>query len=198
MTADHGTRTGSPGKLPPPLRTAGFTEDDHGLTVASVDFKSLYIAERSRLHRYLRLSGASPHEADDAVQTAFAQAWVNRAKLTVNPRAWLYKAAYGAFLRGPVRVQQRETSAGDTMPERAEPLDSGEVAIFNEFAQEVQAAVANLPAKQNRIMSLTLVGFSPSEIAQQLDCDPAAVRQNLHRARRTLAQKLRVAQRRDS
>ena len=60
--------------------------------VADVSFEAVYRAERSKLIRYLMSMGVGQHQADDAVQAAFARAYGCWDQIRA-PRAWLYKVA---------------------------------------------------------------------------------------------------------
>lgn len=192
----HGNAAGhvapDPSKpVPAPHRRRGFTAWDRSAKVTNVSFESVYVAERSNLVRYLMTMGADQHQADDAVQAAFALAYP-RWDAIRQPRAWLYKVALRECYRADTR--RREMPAG-SLPETAEPLDSGDIAVLNEEEEMVRAAVAALPGRQRQVMALTLAGFTPAEIAQELGCDPAAVRQNQVRARDNLARQLGIERR---
>ena len=54
------------------------------------------------------------------------------------------------------------------------------------------AALAALPPKQREVMAWCIDGYSPAEIAGELGADPAAVRQNLAKARKNLKQMLGI------
>ena len=174
MDADRTVRAGAvraPGRFGP----EGFTGPGPGVSVAGVGFEDVYKAERSRLVRFVMSLGADQHEADDAVQEAFAlayQAW----DTIREPRAWLHTVAMRQYYRADART--RETPAGDRLPDRAEPLNSGDIAVFNELGQQVRSAIAALPVRQRQVMALALAGFTAAQIAQRLGCDQAAVRQN--------------------
>lgn len=193
MTIKPVTRPRLP-QVPQPQSPAGFTEHDLAVRVSDVDFEDVYMAERAKLARYLMTQGADQYEAAEAVQAAFTRAWKNWDRIE-NPRAWLYKAALGEYFRANVRVREREVPFSSEDRDPAEPLNSCDIAMLNEQEQAMQAAVAVLPAKQRRVMALTIAGFTSAEIAEQLDCDPAAVRQNLRRARCNLAKHLGLTRR---
>jgi RNA polymerase sigma factor (sigma-70 family) len=178
----------------PGLAGSGFTSRDSQAKVTNVSFEAVYRAERSRLIRYLMSMGADQHQADDAVQAAFARAYAGWETIR-QPRAWLYKVALRELYRAEARVRKREMPAGDALPEAAGPLDSGDIAVLNEEEEMVRAAVAALPGRQRQVMALTLAGFKPAEIARELGCDPAAVRQNQVRARDNLARQLGIDRR---
>ena len=55
------------------------------------------------------------------------------------------------------------------------------------------AAPASLPPKQREVMAWHIDGFRSAEIAATLHIDPAAVRQNLVKARRNLKKKLGIS-----
>jgi RNA polymerase sigma-70 factor (ECF subfamily) len=160
--------------------------------VMSLSFEAVYRAERSRLIRYLMSMFVGQHQADEAVQATFARAY-GRWDTIRRPRAWLYKVA----LRESYRTQasQREIPAGDALPDAAAAPDTVDLVVLNEEEELVRAALAALPGKQRQVMALTIAGFSPAEIAAELDCDPAAVRQNQVRARDKLAQQLGIDRR---
>lgn len=167
----------------------GFTRQDSHARVKDVEFEAVYRAERSRLMAYLMAEGADQHEAEEAVQAAFAHAYPVWEKIQ-QPRAWLYRVALREYYRADARVKTREIPASDSLPDRAEPLDSGDIVVLNEEGEMVRDALSTLPVRQRQVLTLTLAGFTPSEIANQLGCDPAAVRQNQVRARANLASRL--------
>jgi RNA polymerase sigma factor (sigma-70 family) len=163
--------------------------------VADVSFEAVYKAERSKLIRYLMSMGVGQHQADDAVQAAFARAYSCWDQIRA-PRAWLYKVA----LRESYRVHaagRREIPASDALPDKVSAPDTGDLVVLNEEEDRVRAALAALPGRQRQVMALTLAGFSPAEIAAELGCDPAAVRQNQVRARDNLARHLGTHRRRN-
>jgi RNA polymerase sigma-70 factor (ECF subfamily) len=68
------------------------------------------------------------------------------------------------------------------------------VVELRDEAQAVLAALADLPPKQRQVMAWSIDGFSPAEIASALGVDPAAVRQNLAKARKNLKQNLGITE----
>jgi RNA polymerase sigma factor (sigma-70 family) len=152
----------------------------------------VYREERSRLVRFVMSLGADQHEADDAVQEAFAHACRQWDSIR-EPRAWLHTAAMRQYYRADAR--SREDPAGDRLPDRAEPLDSGDIAVLNDLEARVRDAISALPARQRQVMALTLAGFTAAQIAQHLGSDQAAVRQNQVRGRDNLARQLGIDRR---
>jgi RNA polymerase sigma factor (sigma-70 family) len=158
-----------------------------GRTVAGMEFAACYRSEMAALVRHVMFHGASEQEAHDAAQSAFEQAY--RVWETIrSPRAWLRTVAVRAHLRSAVR---QETPA-ESLPDRVGELSAMVGAESREQERAVLAALAALPLKQRQVMAWTFDGFAPAEIAVALDTDPAAVRQNLAKARRNLKQLLGI------
>jgi RNA polymerase sigma factor (sigma-70 family) len=85
----------------------------------------------------------------------------------------------------------RETPV-DSVPDTSSPLSAASEAELHDEARVVLAALADLPPKQRQVMAWSIDGFSPAEIAGELDVDPATVRQNLAKARKNLKQLLGI------
>jgi DNA-directed RNA polymerase specialized sigma24 family protein len=90
----------------------GHAADDHrrksmtsrsGITVGGVDFDTCYRANRSALVRFVRLAGATDDEANDAVQTAFAQLLQVTYPIR-EPMGWLCRTALNDFRRSNLRA----------------------------------------------------------------------------------------------
>jgi RNA polymerase sigma factor (sigma-70 family) len=154
------------------------------MTNSDAEFTAVYRAEVAAVVRHVTLHGATAEEAWDAAQTAFAQAY--RAWATVrSPRAWLRVVAVRAYFRSAVP----ETPT-DTPPDRPDPASPALRVELGEQERMVLVALAGLPVKQRQVMAWTVDGYPPAEIAAVLEEDPAAVRQNLRRARQNLKQRL--------
>jgi RNA polymerase sigma-70 factor (ECF subfamily) len=162
------------------------------VVVSLAGFEDVYRAERSGLVRYLMTMGADQYQADDAVQAAFARAWSGW-DVIGHPRGWLYRVALHEYYQADRR--SREVPAGDELPDVPAPLDSGDIAVLNEEEEMVRAAVAALPGRQRQVMALLLAGFTTAQIAAELGCDQAAVRQSQVRARDALARRLGIDRR---
>ncbi|WKX69392.1 sigma-70 family RNA polymerase sigma factor [Streptomyces sp. XD-27] len=84
------------------------------------------------------------------------------------------------YLRQSPRLEEELTDEG---PDRAVfscPLDA---VVLREEEARVYAALSRLPMKQRQVMAWHLDGFTTAEIGGALGMQPAAVRQNLARAR---------------
>lgn len=150
---------------------------------SDADFAAVYRAEVAGLVRHVMFHGATTEQAWDAAQSAFSQAYPVWSRIRA-PRAWLRTVAVRAYWRSTIP----ETPT-DTPPEQPDPASAPGVSPVELGEQErlVLRALAGLPVKQRQVMAWTVDGYSPGEIAAAFGEDPAAVRQNLRRARRNLA-----------
>ena len=159
--------------------------------MAGVDFKTLFITEYNKLVRYLITQGASLHEADDAVQDAFAHA-ISQWPTITHHRAWLYRVAMRQFLNGEVRLRNRETPTDDVSVLNAAATAEDPLA-YTIHQHMMMEAVQALPYHQRHVMGLLIADFSPAEIAELLDSTEQAVRQTIYRARQTLNEQMKPA-----
>ncbi|MFE6166178.1 RNA polymerase sigma factor [Streptomyces sp. NPDC056486] len=146
-----------------------------------MDFSLFYSQHLGRLVRHLMRLGAEPHEAAEAAQSAFTEAYAAWSRLT-HPGAWLRTVAYRHFLRREVRCRELT----DTPPETPSPCCPLSAVEIKEEESRVYEALASLPPQPRRVMAWHLDGYTTSEIAEALDMKPDAVRQNLGRARARL------------
>jgi RNA polymerase sigma factor (sigma-70 family) len=153
-----------------------------------IDFSACYARELSSLVWFVMNLGADAHRAADVAQSAFAEAFVVWDRIQ-HPTAWLRRVAGRLYYRYLVT---QETSVED-VPDRQGPLSAASVFELRDEARRVLAALADLPPKQRQVMAWTIDGFSPAEIARELDVDPATVRQSLAKARKNLKQQLGIA-----
>jgi len=153
-----------------------------------MDFAACYRAEMPALVRHVMYHGAAEQEAYDAAQSAFEHAYQVWETIR-NPRAWLRTVAVRAYYRSAVRPE----TPTDSLPEQTSEVSATVGAEDLEQERAVLAGLAALPVKQRQVMAWHFDGFAPAEIAQALDIDPAAVRQNLLKARRNLKQLLGIA-----
>ncbi|MER0242960.1 sigma-70 family RNA polymerase sigma factor [Streptomyces sp. HSW2009] len=142
--------------------------------------------EHASLTRFLLLQGASWPEAQDSVQEAFTHLWQQR-EAPRHPRAWLRTVARRAWLKRPVREQPDADPGQAAQPTRVAdwytPLEAIEL---SDEQRRVIALLTALPPRQRAAMAWHLDGFSTAEIAAETGMTPAAVYQNLKRAREAL------------
>ncbi|MGB8947104.1 MAG: sigma-70 family RNA polymerase sigma factor [Streptomyces sp.] len=181
LEAKATSRVGRPALMPAPLapRTAPQTDLE-----IEQDFTRCYQQQMPPLVRHLMRQGAAPHEAAEAAQAAFADAFAGWRGIT-SPAAWLRTVAYRQYLRRPVR--EEPVADIPDLPGGVCPLAAAEL---REEEARVYAALAALPPLQRRVMAWSLDEFSTAEISQALGITKVAVRQNLCRARARLRQLL--------
>jgi RNA polymerase sigma-70 factor (ECF subfamily) len=131
--------------------------------------------------------GATEGEAEDAVASAMEDVFRRWSEIA-NPLAYARKATVSNFLKDKGRhgrlirrVIERGEAAGGYQ-------DPG-LTVWEDREWVTQLLKALSPA-QREVMAAVLDEFRPAEVAQLLGATPAAVRQNLHAARRRLIQSL--------
>ncbi|MEU6353146.1 sigma-70 family RNA polymerase sigma factor [Streptomyces sp. NPDC047072] len=150
-------------------------------SVARVEFAQFYEQHMPNLVRHLLRQGASGHEAAEAAQAAFAEAFVKWETIDY-PAAWLRKVAIRLYLRQPARREDLT----DDVPELPGGICPHRSAELKEEEARVYAALAALPPLQRAVLAWHLDGFATSEIGDALDMTHEAVRQNLSRGRARL------------
>lgn len=188
--ADLGTASPLPSsaETPAPPHRPPTTVGDHA------EFEAFYRAELGRLVAFLLYHGASLAEGADVAQDAMAQAFRNWPTIE-NPKAWVRTVAGRMFARRLAAVEEIPT---EDVPEPTPPLRSPSPTEEWEQRHEILSLLRSLPARQRQTMAWTLDGYTPIEIAEILSMEPAAVRQNLRRARTRLAAHLDAARGEDS
>jgi RNA polymerase sigma factor (sigma-70 family) len=171
------------------LREDGPACNECADTACGMDFVGGYAKELSSLVWFVMSLGASVHEAADVAQSAFVEAFPGWDSIR-HPRAWLRQVAGRIYYR---RLGRTETPV-EVIPDRQGPVSAATATEMRDEARAVLAALADLPPKQRQVMAWHVDGFSPAEIASALDVDPAAVRQNLAKARRNLKKQLGIAE----
>lgn len=153
----------------------------------ATDFSACYARELPGVVWFMISLGADAHRAADLAQSAFAEAFVVWDRIE-HPAAWLRRVAGRLFYRD---LTIRETPVA-SIPDVSSPLSAASEAELHDEARAVLTALADLPPKQRQVMAWSIDGFSPAEIARELDVDPATVRQNLAKARKNLKDLLRI------
>jgi RNA polymerase sigma factor (sigma-70 family) len=161
-----------PGQLPLPAGGAAAFEDL---------FRSAYPS----LLRDAIFAGGNPQEAEDAVSAALAEVF-QRWDAIGNPWAYARRATISILIknkqRGQQRLRDRLVQRGEVPPEH--DLDPG-LAVW-EQQEWVMQLLESLPPAQREVLACVMDMFTRQEIAQLLGKTEAAVRQNLHAARKSL------------
>ncbi|NNN34339.1 RNA polymerase sigma factor [Streptomyces sp. S3(2020)] len=146
------------------------------------DFNAFYTQEMSSVTVFLIHQGASPYEAADAAHEAMAKLLPDLWRTLEHPRAWLRVSAQRCYWR------QSNTRATPTDPVPDRPGGTCPLAtvVISEFQQTVLDALRQLPPTMRTVMAWDIDGFTYTEIADALTMSPAAVRQNISRARKRL------------
>jgi RNA polymerase sigma-70 factor (ECF subfamily) len=160
-----------------------------GLPTA-LTFDDLVDRHQAEIYRFAMQLTRNRADADDLYQETLIKAYraFDRLDGAANYRAWLYKIASNTFLSNQRRAG-REGPLDETVELSlpAEATDHAASLDARDLLFEVEAFVANLPAKQRVALILRKyheVGYD--EIAVNLKCSEAAARANVHEALRKL------------
>jgi RNA polymerase sigma-70 factor, ECF subfamily len=159
---------------------------------------ALVRAHHDRVYRFGRLVCRDPHDADDAVQEAFATLARRRDVVEhAGALSWLLTVVRNACRRllRPFAQQRRalgqplDAPAADQLP--SAELDPQQRLERWELVTAVHAAIAALPRPQREVLVLRdLEGMSGEETAAALGLDLTAMKTRLHRARAALREAL--------
>lgn len=140
------------------------------------------------VHRLLLSVGATPDDAEDALQDCFVAAWRGASTFRGSgaARGWLFTIARNALRR------QHRRRAGE--PAEYESLDSlgasagwGSESDFShrfEVRETLEWALGQLPPDEREVVVLRdLEGFSGQETADALELSLAGMKSRLHRGR---------------
>jgi RNA polymerase sigma factor (sigma-70 family) len=136
------------------------------------DFETFFTLNYQPVVRSLALAFGDRADIEDAVQDAFAQAYLKWAAVSVmeRPATWVYVVAARRFRRSLrrghrlLRPSRRPPAAGD-----------GEEAIVGRI--DIEALLAGLPPRQRATVVLRyLADLSVDEVARALHCAPGTVK----------------------
>jgi RNA polymerase sigma-70 factor (ECF subfamily) len=154
-------------------------------------FEKLYRANVDRVYGLcLRMTG-NPSEAEDCTQEAFIQAWkkLDRFRGDSAFGTWLHRVAVNVVLgrmRKSRREQDRIRAVSDVTPLRETVADDGE-------ARDLAQAIGELPSGARNVFVLHAVyGYSHGETGEMLGIAEGTSKAQLSRARRLLAQMLKM------
>jgi RNA polymerase sigma-70 factor (ECF subfamily) len=164
-------------------------------------FDGLYEAHRQTLHAYLLGRTSDPELALDLLQEAFVRAWRNLDTLLALPaprqRAWLFATGRNLVI-DQYRARATRAAAHDALAAEVEhdaPVsESAEQTVERERELHlVEAAMQRLPDDLRTVLVLQVLGgHTSAEIGELLGRPAGTVRYQLSRARKLLAEELRL------
>jgi RNA polymerase sigma-70 factor (ECF subfamily) len=156
--------------------------------------QKLYAKCDGRLHTHARCLLRDSDDADDAVAETWRLAWDRRtqARGVASVQQWLLSICDAVCVNRLLRKHQEEVFLRDAVMDR-DSVVTDDVAV-EASALQVQTAVdhvtralADLPCRQADVVTFRyLMNKSTAETAETMQCTPATVRANLHKALRNL------------
>jgi putative glutamine amidotransferase len=145
-----------------------------------MDLDALITTHRRPIERHLRRRVGDPSLAEDLAQEVFLRAWLHAPDLP-DPRlrAWLYRVATNIAIDA-LRARRPLLDGGllDALDHAAAP--DGE---DHDERLAIEAALAQLPARERALVTLQFAGYGPTDAARLLETTPEAARKRLARAR---------------
>jgi RNA polymerase sigma-70 factor (ECF subfamily) len=165
-----------------------------GEAVSVVDptsFDDFYLATSGRLLGQLAAMTADRESAADALQDAYAKAWLDwrRVSQLDNPEAWVRTVAW----RRAVSGWRRTSVARRAQPLVATPESHSDADVAT--AVTVRQALARLPMDQRRVLVLfELCDLSVEDVAREVGVPVGTVKSRLARGRAALGELLGVSE----
>jgi RNA polymerase sigma-70 factor (ECF subfamily) len=150
---------------------------------------------RHKLYRFaLRITGNS-HEAEDVVQEVMEKVWKSapeHSETVLNWEAWCMTLTRNRSLDKTRSQSLRRTAPLETVSEqRAESSSPAQVTENRDMAAMVKMVMQELPEKQRLVMHLRdIEELTYEEISETLSLSLDQVKVYLHRARKTVREKM--------
>lgn len=181
----------------PPVQAPPLGENRLGAPGCEHDagFAEFYLTFMPSLVRFLRWQGAPFADAENIAQETMADLYRQWASVQ-KPAAWARKAASRRWVR-IIADGRLEHPVDDAVLERVSTsslLTADDILAF-EQRYDVVGLLDTLPSRQRQVLAWTYEGYTPSEIAEELQLTPENVRANLYKARRAVRVYLRKERR---
>lgn len=170
---------------------------------SALDFEAVVAKYGKQVYNIAYRMVGDKHEAEDLTQEAFLRAYKSLASLKEDDLVdrWLYRIVSNVTIdhlrRRPKRPylslnEPISTDEGEVTPEVADWSSSPDVRIETEqFEGCIQQALSELPPDFRLCLVLCDVeGLSYEEISRTLQCSIGTVRSRIHRARKSVREKL--------
>ncbi len=181
----------------PSVKAPPLGEDRLGAPPSNYDaaFAAFYRDFMPRLTRFLLWQGAPLADAVDIAQETMAALYKDWPRIH-NPQAWSRRVGSRRWGRRIATLaHELSTDPGDiagtgvatSVPRLISP---DQVRAFEQHHDALKL-LDRLPPRQRQVLAWTYEGYTPTEIAEELQLTPQAVRASLHKARDAAASYLR-------
>lgn len=151
-----------------------------------MDIDKLITTHRRPIERHLHRRVGDPSLAEDLAQEVFLRAWLHAPTglPELRLRAWLYRVATNVAIdalrarAGRVGGMPSDGGTLDLLAHAAAPADQD-----HDERLAIEAALAQLPARERALVTLQFAGYGPTDAARLLQTTPEAARKRLTRAR---------------
>lgn len=146
-----------------------------------MDLDALIATHRGPIERHLRRRVGDPALAEDLAQEVFLRAWLHAPRDVAEERvrAWLFRVARNVAIDA---LRARRPHVDASVLDALDAHTVGEVADHDERLA-IEAALAQLPARERALVTLQFAGYGPTDAARLLQTTPEAARKRLTRAR---------------
>ena len=169
----------APSELPlddPASRTAQCVDDQVGR-----EFSEFYRAYLTQLVGFLGVTGAKFATAADLAQETMIDAYQAWARID-HPKAWVRRVASRKLARHMYGLEQT-----DPLPENCTLVAAPDALAEWETRQELLVLLQVLPPRQRQVLAWSMTGYTPAQIAEELNLSGDTVRANLMKARAAIA-----------
>jgi RNA polymerase sigma factor (sigma-70 family) len=158
-------------------------------------FAEFYMEFMPVLVRFLRWHGVPLADASEIAQDTMAQLYQHWPAVHT-PSAWARRVASRRWGRQIADGHGEHLVDDVTLDQAATPrlLTADNIRAFEQH-HDVLRLLDTLPPRQRQILAWTYDGYTPTQIAEELQLTPETVRANLYKARRAAAAYLREKRR---